>query len=324
MAVEVIAEFCQNHNGDRELLAEMVHAASEAGARAGKIQTIFADNLAYRPRFETGVQLDDEVQVIQRPYEAEYDRLRGLELDFDAHAAFVELCGKYALTPMTTCFAREHVASISGAGFTQVKVASYDCASYPLLRELMAEFDRLVVSTGATYDDEIVTAAGLLADFPHSLLHCVTIYPTPLNEVHLARMEFLRTLSASVGFSDHSLVERDGVTAAKAAVHLGAQTVERHFTILPADRTKDGPVSIGAAELQDLVRFAGLDHDEQTRELDDRHPGWRQCIGEARRTLSHAELLNRDYYRGRFASRRSGYGAGSMIFNWEETLLNYE
>lgn len=323
MAVEVIAEFCQNHNGDKELLSEMVHAASEAGARVGKIQTIFADNLTYRPKFETGVQIDGRVMTIQRPYQAEYDRLRKLELDFDAHAAFVELCGRHGLTPMTTCFAREHIESIKRAGFEQIKVASYDCASYPLLRELKEQFDRLVVSTGATYDDEIVTAVRILEGIPHSLLHCVTIYPTPLGQVHLSRMEFLRSLSGSVGFSDHSLVERDGVTAAKAAVHLGAEIVERHFTILPATSTKDGPVSIGASELEDLVRFSALDRESRVNELDERHRGWRACIGEARRLLSHDELLNRDYYRGRFASRRNGYGADGMIFNWEETLLNY-
>lgn len=324
MAVEVIAEFCQNHNGDKELLSEMVHAASESGARVGKIQTIFADNLAYRPKFETGVQIDGEVRVIQRPYQPEYDRLKNLELDFDAHAAFVELCRKHGLTPMTTCFAREHISSIRQAGFSQIKVASYDCASYTLLRELKGEFDRLVVSTGASYDDEIVTAVGILDGCPHSLLHCVTIYPTPLDQVHLARMEFLRTLAGSVGFSDHSLVERDGIAAAKAAVYLGAETVERHFSILPATSTKDGPVSIGVPELEELVRFSGLSRSEQVDELDQRHPGWQECIGESRRQLTHEELLNRDYYRGRFASRRNGYGASNMIFNWEETLLNYE
>lgn len=321
MTVEFIAEFCQNHNGDVVLLEEMIQAAAESGARVGKIQTIFADNLAYRPRFEHGVKINGETQVIERPYQSEYDRLKGLELDFDAHARFVELCEAKGLEPMTTCFAREHVQAIRDAGFRRIKVASYDCASYPLLRELAAVFDELIVSTGATFDDEIRTAAGILADTPRTLLHCVTIYPTPLDQVHLARMELLRTFAPRVGFSDHSLVSRDGMTAAKAACHLGAEVVERHFTLLDSEKTKDGPVSVGPELVADLVRFSGLDRDSQRQELDERHPGWEACRGVGDRLLSREELRNRDYYKGRFASRRPGYGPEAMIYNWEETGL---
>jgi len=321
MAIEVIAEFCQNHNGDERVLAELIHAASENGAGTGKMQTIFADNLAYRPVFETGVLVDGEVQAITRPYQPEYARLKGLEIDFDAHARFVELCTKYGLVPMTTCFAREHIAAIRKAGFTRIKVASYDCASYPMLRELKGEFDHLVVSTGASYDDEIRTAIRTLEGCSHTLLHCVTIYPTPLNRMHLARMDFLRELCGDVGFSDHSLVESDGITAAKAAVYLGASTVERHFTILDPDETKDGPVSIRPQHLAELVEFSRADQAAQLEDLNGKHPGWEVCIGERRRLLSHEELLNRAYYRGRFGSRRGGYGPGSMVYNWEETVL---
>lgn len=324
MPVEFIAEFCQNHNGDTVLLEEMVHAAAESGARVGKIQTIFADNLTYRPKFETGVTVNGEQEVIKRPYQQEYDRLKGLELDFNAHATFVELCGTHGLDPMTTCFAREHVKPIKEAGFRRVKVASYDCSSYAMLRELAAEFDELVVSTGATYDDEIITASRVLEGHPHALLHCVTIYPTPLEQVHLSRLEFLRSICDRVGFSDHSLVERDGITAAKAACYAGASIIERHFTMLEPDKTKDGPVSVGPELVRDLVRFDALDRTEQLEELNEQHPKWKKCTGQYNRSLSPEELKNRDYYKGRFASRRTNYGPEGMIYNWDETLLGHD
>lgn len=323
MPVEFIAEFCQNHNGDTVLLDEMIQAAAESGARIGKIQTIFAENLSYRPKFETGVDVDGRLAVIQRPYRPEYDRLQALELDFDAHARFVELCNDRGLVPMTTCFAREHAERIQQAGFRCIKVASYDCASYPMLRELAARFDELVVSTGATFDDEIATAARVLDGCRFAFLHCVTLYPTPLDQVHLSRMEFLRSLCDRVGFSDHSLVERDGVTAAKVACYLGAEIVERHFTLLPAGDTRDGAVSVGPEQVRDVVRFSGLDAQAQREELDDLNSDWMQCVGERGRSLSAEELRNRAYYRGRFASRRQGYGPEAMIYNWEETVLGY-
>ena len=39
-----------------------------------------------------------------------------------------------------------------------------------------------------------------------------------------------------------------------------------------------------------------------------------RILGQARRALSHEELLNRDYYRGRFATHKDG----RPVFNWEE------
>ncbi len=323
-AVKIIAELCQNHNGDPELMARMVEAAAGSGATHVKIQNIYANTLAYRPQFEEGYQEDSTVQVIRRPYRAEHERLSGLELSERDNLRFIDLCRQSGVVPMTTCFARVHVPVLRQMGYEAIKVASYDCASYPMLRELAAGFDSLVVSTGATHDDEIVHAVSVLRDtgVAFALLHCVTIYPTPLDEIHLARMQYLGELAPGAGFSDHTLVSRDGVAAAKAAIACGASWVERHFTVLPPDQTRDGPVSIGPELLSELAGFAGLAGEEQRAVLDRELPDWKKMVGQRDRTLGHDELLNRDYYRGRFASPRPFSRDGrSMIFNWEETPL---
>ena len=321
--VGLIAEFCQNHNGDFNLLAHMIDAAAQSGATHGKMQTIFADNVAYRPQFEEGLEVDGVTKAIKRPYQTEYDRLKGLEITFEQSAEFVRLCHQTGLIPVTTCFVHEHAKQLSDAGFKTIKVASYDCASFPMLRALKALFEELIVSTGATYDDEIAHAAEILEGSNFAMLHCVTIYPTPLAEMHLARMEILRRHTPRVGFSDHSLVARDGVVAAKAAIALGAILIERHFTTLEAGASRDGPVSIGPQHLRELAVFAALDPSEREACMDAEHPGWRIAIGNQDRTLSDAELLNRDYYRGRFASRRSESRNGyRMIFNWEEVRFS--
>jgi sialic acid synthase SpsE len=320
---DVIAEFCQNHNGDFDLLARMIDAAAEAGATYGKMQTIFADRIAFRPQFETGVEEKGVIRAIKRPYADEYARLKGLEISIADTERFVRRCEDAGVIPMTTCFARVDAKPLSEIGFRAIKVASYDCASFPLLRELSDLFDEMIVSTGATYDDEIEFAASVLDGTNFSFLHCVTIYPTPLNELHLSRMKRLRAFSKRVGFSDHSLVARDGLIASKTAIYFGAEIVERHFTLLPAEETRDGPVSINAEQLQELVSFSNLSAEDQKATLDEAAPGWSDIVvGNAERKLSAAELLNRDYYRGRFASPRDESSDGkSMIFNWEETLL---
>ena len=59
---KLIAEFCQNHNGDFDLLTKMVVAAAESGATHGKMQTIFANTVTYRPQFENGLTQDEKVK----------------------------------------------------------------------------------------------------------------------------------------------------------------------------------------------------------------------------------------------------------------------
>lgn len=320
--MRIIAELCQNHRGDPDLVRRMVDEAAEAGATHVKLQNIHARTLSMRPQFEEGLEVDGRTLSIRRPWQAEHDRLLGLELSDATVEEFVARARDRGLVPMTTCFTRGEVAQVAEQGFVEIKVASYDCASFPMLRELAERFDRMVVSTGATFDDEVVHAAALLRDrVDLTLLHAVTIYPTPLDELHLARMEWLATLAPSVGFSDHTLVARDGLVAAKAALALGADTVERHFTVLGPEETKDGPVSIDPQGLRELVAFGRLTEEEQREQLARDGIDLDALRGSAHRPLSDAELLNRDYYRGRFMTPREGgdQRAVAMIANWEET-----
>jgi sialic acid synthase SpsE len=320
--VKIIAEFCQNHNGNFELLSRMVEEASKSGATHGKMQTIFAKNLSFRPQFEEGLIQDGVVKSIKRPYNDEYDRLKSLEISYEQTGKFIKICNDNGLIPMTTCFSRDSIDDLVDQGFNSIKVASYDCASFSMINELANNFDELVISTGATYDDEIKETAGLLNNKNFSFLHCVTLYPTPLDRMHMARMEWLKELNSEVGYSDHSLVSETGLLASKAALALGATIIERHFTILASNKTKDGPVSINAKQLDEISKFSKLDTEEMIVQMDKNYPNWRVVIGEKYRRLSNEELLNRDYYRGRFASPREESVSGSrMINNWESTAL---
>ena len=317
---DFIAEFCQNHNGDFETLKKMVFAAAEAGATHGKIQSITVDTLSFRPEFEEGLAIDGDVFAIKRPYESEYNRLKNLEVSEAETIKFIALCKEVGIVPMTTCFARSQAELLSDYGFEEIKVASYDCASYPLLRTLKSLFKKVVISTGATFDDEILYASQVMSGANFAFLHCVTMYPTPLEQLHLSRMNWLRDHSPVVGYSDHSHVKTTGLLASKAALFYGAEIVERHFTILEESQTKDGPVSINPEQLQELVRFDALSKQEQENVLAAEMPNWQVMFGERLRELTDDELLNRAYYRGRFASPRAETKGGRrMIFNWEET-----
>ncbi len=314
---KIIAELCQNHKGDLNLLKEMVWAVADAGADYAKIQSIRADELTFRERFEEGIREGDNVQAIRRPYQPEYARLKPMDLDEAAHHLFIEECARAGIKPLTTVFTRAAIPFVASLPWREVKVASYDCASYPMLQELRTRFDHLYVSTGASYDHEIEEAARVLSGHSFTFLHCITVYPTPVDQMNLARMEFLRRSTPSVGFSDHALVERDGIRASIVAISMGADVVERHFSLLPPDATKDGPISITPKLLRDLVSFARMPREEVVDYVQREVPDAQLMIGRAERELTHPELLNRDYYRGRFASQVNG----EYVFNWENKRL---
>ena len=312
--VTIIAEACQNHQGDIEILKDMIYAAKEVGADYIKIQSMLADELTNRERFEDGITENGVVKAIKRPYKAEYERLKPMDLNDVAYIWFVKECKKASIKPLTTAFTFSRIKFIASLDWEGIKVASYDCASIPFIKELKKYFSHLYISTGATFDEELEKTAEILKDHPFTLMHCVTIYPTPLEEIHLKRINWLRQFTNSVGFSDHTLIERDGLKASLAAIFYGADVIERHFTILERNQTKDGPISINPNELKELVEFSKLNHDEQRKYVGKNIKEIDVMLGEETRELSEEELLNRDYYRGRFASkidRRTRY-------NWEE------
>ncbi len=314
----LIAECCQNHNGQRDLLQRMIHEAAAAGADYLKMQTIRSRELAFRERFENGeTDSSGKTKTIKRPFGAEKERLSKLDLAPGDEAWFVRECQRAGVKSMTTVFTRDAVRDVKDVGFDAIKIASYDCRSLPLLRDVKKYWSTLVVSTGATLDTEIEAAAQVLEGTNYTFLHCVTLYPTPLNQLHLRRMAYLRRFTPQVGFSDHTAPAVTAMKASQAALALGATCVERHFTVLGPTETRDGPVSITPAMLKELRAFADKPRPAQMTELRETYPGWEETLGEMFRPLSDGELLNRDYYAGRFASMVNG----RPIYNWEDVVM---
>lgn len=324
--MKIIAELCQNHNGNVSLLEDMVNKAAENGATHVKIQNIYAKNLTFRPQFENGLIKGNKTISIKRPFLSEYKRLKKLELSYRAIEKFINTCNKLNVIPLTTCFTRGDVIDIKNLGFKEVKVASYDCASFQMIRELAKYFNQVYISTGATFENEIKKTVKIFKKQKRkmNLLHCVTKYPTEINDFNLLKMQSLKRYTPNIGLSDHSLVSRDGIIASKIAIYLGAKIIERHFTILSSDKTKDGPVSITADLLKELFDFSLLTKSDQKKIIINQYSKiLPKIIGNKINELSTNEILNRDYYRGRFATPREigDHTISKMIMNWEETDL---
>ena len=328
MTIKIIAELCQNHNGDKDTLINMIHEASNAGATHLKIQHIKPEYLNFRPRHENGILIGEKQKSFKRPFRDEYDRLSKLSLNDDLISLFIKTCISKKVIPLTTCFIRADIENIINQGFKEIKVASYDCSSYQMLRELSPRFDHIYVSTGATYDREVIYASSILKKYAKdfTLMQCTTIYPTLISQINLDRLKFLNNLTGNFGFSDHSSTEKEPLIASKLALFHGAKVIERHFTILKSNETKDGPVSINPSELKDLVLFSKLNKEEQLNDLKNKNINPYEFVTNTYidKGLSEVELLNRDYYKDRFISPliREDIYPKEYVTNSEETPLN--
>jgi len=315
---EIIAELCQNHLGDKLILDEMIAAAAESGADYAKIQSMLSTSeLTYRDRFENGLIEGKIIKIIKRPFKDEYNRLKRLDLSNDDHFFFLERCKKYKIKPLTTIFTKSRLKFLSSLNMKDIKISSWDCASHSLINKVTkSNFSRILVSTGATFDREIEKTATILKNSKKKfcLLHCVSIYPTPLIESHLNRLRFLKKLSKEIGISDHTNYDKDGPKLSICAVALGASIVEKHFTILEKNKTKDGIVSTNPKQLKELVKLCKLRKKDISLYIKKNIPEYFLMKGKEFRELTDIEILNRDYYQGRFSSKGKG---AKRIFNWE-------
>jgi sialic acid synthase SpsE len=316
MTVNIIAEFCQNHNGDLDILTRMILEAKKNGASHAKIQGIYSSELTFRSEFEAENQ---KTGTLLRPYQAEFNRLSKLDLTSEIESYFVQKCNDIGITPMITIFTHKGVDRAIKAGFKSFKIASYDCSSRELINRILPHAEELVISTGATSWDDIELTSNFVSERKNrstkiAFLHARTIYPTPLANMNIGRMLFLRYLGWETGLSDHSRPEVDGLIASKLAIHLGATYIERHFTVLDRAETKDGPVSINPSELEELHSFSKLNPRERYLHLSKVENLPRISFESSTLQIDDQEVINARYYRGRVAS----FHIEKQINSWEK------
>ena len=317
---KIIAELCQNHNGDIKVLSEMVAAASEAGADILKIQSMRSKDLAYRERFEDGLIEGGKIKVIKRPYKAELERLSKLDLDYDLHTKFFELCEKYKVIPMTTIFSFNNIEFLKQfKNLNHIKIASFDCNSHALVKKICKTFrdKKIIISTGTAYNREIDITNDILLkeDVDYALLHCISIYPTPIYDANLNRIDYLRKKSKFVGLSDHSDPEKDKNIVPAAGFLKKIDYIEKHFTVLNKNKTKDGPVSANPEQFKEIIKLSKMSEQDLKEYLKEMSVDIKKVFGSESRELTEAELLNRDYLQGRIAFKDNN---NKTWFNWDE------
>ena len=160
------------------------------------------------------------------------------------------------ITMFSTPFDDSAIELLEELGTPAYKIASCENTDHSLIEHVARTGKPIIISTGMASEDEIseTVEVVLSADCKDIvLLHCISSYPTPINEANISQVtELAKKFNVLTGLSDHTL----GTTASVAAVALGACVIEKHFTLSRKQKSPDSEFSIEPAELSKLCKDA--------------------------------------------------------------------
>lgn len=240
--VYVIAEIGGNHNGDPDRAHRLVDEAAQAGANAVKFQTYQPESLVH-PDMEA-------VPIARRFYKTQLERFRSLELAGEVYGRLITQCRDLGMHFLTTPYDMEILERFAPQ-MAAIKIASGDATYHGLIRAAAATGKPVIVSTGFCNMSEVKAAASFIPPPQRVLLHCVSIYPLPDEEVNLLAIPRLATAfpESVIGFSDHTI----GPEACLAAVALGAKVIEKHFTLDRSEELGDHRLSLEPNQLTEMI-----------------------------------------------------------------------
>ena len=229
----IIAEAGLNHDGKIENVKKLIDIAADAGVDAVKFQAFIADKL-----FNT------EETVI---------KLKKIEFKEDWFEEIFEYAHNKGIILLFSVFDEKTVGILSNYNMAAYKIASYELLHFPLLEEIIKKNKPIILSTGMANQLEVENVINWINSKGHDqviVMHCVSQYPVQIDDVNLKSITSLKKYNLPVGFSDHTL----GIYASIAAVAMGSNIIEKHFTI---SRSMDGPdhfYSLEPSELKEMVK----------------------------------------------------------------------
>lgn len=243
----IIAEAGVNHNGDFEKAKELVQVAAQAGADYVKFQTFKADKITSKSAKKAAYQTKN----VNDGDNSQYAMLKKLEMPHEWHIQLKEYANELGIQFLSTAFDHESIDYLDELEQPFFKIPSGEITNKPYLQHIASKGKPVILSTGMATMEEIGAALDVLEESglgrkDVSVLHCNTEYPTPMEDVNLkAMLHIKREFDVKVGYSDHTL----GIEVPIATVALGAEIIEKHFTL---DRSLPGPDHAASLEPDEL------------------------------------------------------------------------
>lgn len=270
--VFIIAEAGVNHNGSLELALQLVDKAVEIGADCVKFQTFRAEQIvtANSPKANYQLQVTDK-------NESQFDMLKKLELSRDAFKTIKDYCDKKGIRFLSTPYNLEDADLLNSIGVDGFKIASGQLVETPFLKYVAKFGKQLIISTGMATMQEVREAVEAIHSTGNKnlvVLQCNTDYPSKIEDTNISAMVTMRDeLNVTIGYSDHV----PNNYACFAAVALGAEVIEKHFTLNKELPGPDHSSSLEPKEFLELIQ--GVRNIEK-------------CIGDGIKNPSAAEVKN--------------------------------
>lgn len=229
----IIAEAGVNHNGDINMALQLIDEAKKAGADCVKFQTFKAEQIVTKTSPKANYQLK-----VTDAEESQFTMLQKLELGFDHYKQLIGRCKAVGIDFLSTPYNKSDVDFLQELDIPGFKIASGQLTEVPFLRYVAQAQKPIILSTGMATMADVFTAVETIRATGNNdlvVLQCTTNYPSSIDDANILAMNSIKkACNVRVGYSDH--VENN--QACYAAVALGAEIIEKHFTL---DRSLPGP-----------------------------------------------------------------------------------
>jgi pseudaminic acid synthase len=247
--VFVIAEISANHHQQIDKALALIEAAAAAGADAVKLQTYTPESMTLdsdTPPFRIGQGTSWEGQRL-------FDLYQEAMTPWEWQEELKVMAEKLGMQCFSTPFDEDAVNFLVGLRVPALKVASFEVIDLELVEKIAKTNLPVLMSTGMASISEIDAAVATVRSAGTGellLFRCNSAYPAAPSEMDLLTIPHMATTwGVPVGLSDHTL----GVTAAVAAVALGACAIEKHLTLSRDEPGPDSKFSLEPMEFATLV-----------------------------------------------------------------------
>ena len=244
----IIAEAGVNHNGSLDLAIELIKKAKESGADCVKFQTFKAEQIVTQNSPKANYQL-----LVTDSNESQYEMLKKLELQMEHYPVLVNYCKKMKIDFMSTPYNLEDIDFLDSLDLDIFKIASGQLTELPFLKYAARKMKKMIISTGMANMSEVFLAVQAIREEGNNdivVLQCTTNYPSKIEDANLLAMQSIKdACKVRVGYSDH--VQNN--FACYTAVSLGAEIIEKHFTL---DKNMEGPdhsSSLNPVEFKEMI-----------------------------------------------------------------------
>lgn len=244
----IIGEIGINHNGSLDIAKKLINIAKSSGCQAVKFQ-------------KRTIELQYTPEELAKPRESPFgktngDLKRALEFDYDDYCEIDRHCKEVGMTWLASAWDIPSVDFLKQFDVPVYKIPSARNNDIELIEHIKKTGKPIIVSTGMATIEDIENIALNMEMDKLALLVCTGSYPAQIADLHLNRIDTLRTLYPHhvIGYSGHEI----GLWSTLCAVTLGAKIIERHITL---DRTMFGSDQASSLEPMALYKLVREIHD---------------------------------------------------------------